>query len=350
MAKGERAISVQELWDRVGRAAAEYKLDGLRIQAHIQYSDPSAKCSVKLFSRGLEDVSHMYPDVIEGLMKQIKKNAVVEGEMIAVGRDGKFLPFQEIMQRKRKYDISEMTGKVPLVVYLFDILVLEDKSVMHEANEHRWKLLEGLVKEGNTVRMITRTIVESPSDVNKFFEQALKAGTEGIFVKKLTGIYRAGGRDFNWIKYKKSYDVRALSDTIDAVVMGYDVGQGKRSQFGIGDFLIGAYEPKTDSYLTVAKIGTGLTDEEWHRMKKLIDAIQVPNKPENYQVSKTMEVDVWCKPKIVVEIQADEITKSPTHTSGYALRFPRLTSWREKKPEDATTVDEIVKMLHTQRK
>jgi DNA ligase-1 len=133
-------------------------------------------------------------------------------------------------------------------------------------------------------------------------------------------------------------------------VKGYDLGQGKRTQFGIGDFLVGVYDHDTDSYKTIAKIGTGLTDEEWRKMKSLVDSSSLVAKPENYEVNKVMNVDVWARPNIVVEIHSDEITKSPMHTSGLALRFPRLMSWREKKPQEATSTIELLNMFKLQKK
>ena len=370
MARAERAVDATDIWERLNKCAVEYKLDGLRIQAHIQCPVPSAQCPVKLFSRGLEDVTHMYQDICEGLAKQIKHDCIVEGEMIALDKQGNFLPFQETVQRKRKYDILEMLESVPLKVFLFDILAIDGKSLLDLPNEKRREILESITPlnppltphlavriergdvrggnpkgEGDTVQLMERKIVNSEIEIEKFFQKALKDGTEGIIAKKLNGEYAAGSRDFNWIKYKKSYQKSALSDTLDVMIMGYDVGQGKRTKFGIGDFLVGVYQPETDKYLTVAKIGTGLTDEEWRKVKSSVSSNQLPVKPENYEVSKQMNCDHWVGPKIVVEILADEITKSPMHTSGYALRFPRLVSFREKKPEDSTTFAELKKMF-----
>ncbi len=356
MARAERASSAEEIWERLGECALEYKLDGLRIQAHIgQWTMGNGQLTVKLFSRGLEDVTSMYPDVVEGLAVQIKHEAIVEGEMIAVGKDERFLPFQETAQRKRKYNIAEMADKIPLRIYLFDVLMADKTDMTNKTNKERREALESLVVidshlSSSVVRLMTRKIAKKASDIDEFFEKAIEAGTEGIVAKNLNGPYAAGARDFNWIKYKKSYDKSSLNDTIDAVVMGYDVGQGKRAKFGIGDFLIGVYNPATDKYLTVAKIGTGLTDEEWREMKLRIDDGQLTVKPESYEVDKVMNVDVWCRPKIVVEIKADEISRSPMHTAGYALRFPRLVSWREKKPEDATTAKEITRLFEMQKK
>ena len=339
MARCERAKDAAEIWKRNGECAVEYKLDGLRIQAHIQRS-------VSLFSRGLENVTSMYPDVVEGLKKQIKKDCIVEGEMIALGKNGKFLPFQETVQRKRKYGIAEMAEKVPLTIYLFDVLMTDRTNMTNKTYMERRGELEKLVNAGNIVKLMPMEKVENETEIERFFRKALADGCEGVIAKKLDGVYAAGARDFNWIKYKKSYDKSALSDTLDLVVLGYDVGQGKRAGFGIGDFLAGVYQPEADKYLTVAKIGTGLTDEEWRKIKLTVDNYQLTVKPENYEVGKQMNCDFWVEPKLVVEIKADEITSSPMHTAGYALRFPRLVSFRKKKPEDATSVEEL-KRLYT---
>ncbi|MDP1743432.1 MAG: ATP-dependent DNA ligase [Candidatus Amesbacteria bacterium] len=342
MAKCERAETTLDIWERLDKCAVEYKLDGLRIQAHI--SD-----KVTLFSRGLENVTSMYPDICEGLKKQINHNCIVEGEMIALDKNGRFLPFQETVQRKRKYDILEMLETVPLNIFLFDVLMLDGSNVMNEANETRRKLLESIVTPGDTVKLMIRNKIEQEKEIEEFFQQSLKAGTEGIIAKKLDGGYAAGARDFNWIKYKKSYQQSALSDTLDVVVMGYDEGQGKRSKFGIGDFLAGVYNPESDKYFTIAKVGTGLTDEEWQRMASNLKPQITMTKPSNFEVSSQMKCDHWVEPKIVVELLADEITKSPMHTSGYALRFPRLVSFREKKPTDATSMKELEKMVKLQK-
>ncbi len=211
-------------------------------------------------------------------------------------------------------------------------------------------------------------IVSSPAEIEEYFHEQVKKGLEGVIAKKLNGVYRAGARDFNWIKYKKSYASK-LSDTIDCVVMGYDLGQGKRSSFGIGDFLIGVLDEKKEKFVTVAKIGTGLTDEEWKELKIKNEKARSREKPKNYDVDKAMDCDVWVEPKIVVEIRADEITRSPVHTAGrlmgpsksgtaqevkeagFALRFPRLERFREDKdPKDITTLGELKRMFALQEK
>lgn len=199
-----------------------------------------------------------------------------------------------------------------------------------------------------TISLSDLKITDKPEEIEEIFRDSLARGLEGIMAKKLDGAYRAGARDFNWIKYKKSYSAK-LNDTIDAVVLGFDFGQGKRTGFGIGGFLIGVYDQKTDTFKTVAKIGTGLTDEEWKQLKVKSEKLKIKNKPIRYDVDQAMECDVWVEPKMVVEIRADEITRSPVHTAGLALRFPRLENFRDdKSPEDATSLNEIEKMYRKQ--
>ena len=343
VARAERAKTIAEIWKRNGERVAEHKLDGLRIQAHV------SKSQVKLFSRGLEDVTAMYPDIAEGLLKQVHTTCILDGEMIALDGRGRYLPFQETAQRKRKYGITEMIRNVPLKYFVFDLLMANGKSLLEEANSERWSRLEKIIGVGGIVKLIPRRVVKSEAEIGKFFEDSLREGTEGIMVKRAEGRYQSGSRDFNWIKYKKSYDASGMADTIDAVVLGYDAGEGKRSGFGIGGFLIGVKGDGSDKYLTIAKIGTGLKDDEWRELKRRCEEIKLLEKPDNYEVGKQMGCDVWVRPKIVVEIKADEITKSPMHTSKLALRFPRLVSFRDMKIEDATSMKEIERLYKLQK-
>ncbi len=218
-----------------------------------------------------------------------------------------------------------------------------------------------------TILLSEVRIVDTPLEIENLFDDAAKHGLEGVMAKKLSGAYQAGARSWNWIKYKKSYSAK-IDDTIDAVVMGYDYGQGKRQGFGIGDFLIGLYDAKNDKFVTVSKIGTGLTDEEWRELKVKSQKSKVKSKPKNYDVDKAMECDFWVEPKLMVEITADEITRSAVHTAGrilepskngkalmvkvpgFALRFPRLKMFRDKRPEDATSLKEIEEMYKRQGK
>ena len=274
-----------------------------------------------------------------------------------------FLPFQETVTRKRKYDISQKSIDIPLKFFVFELLYFNGKSYLNEPFVSRRQILNKIIKKSEnitnkTIALAAETRVVDSRQIEKEFELAIKDNLEGIMVKKDSGIYQPGARGWNWIKYKKSYATR-IGDTIDCVVMGYDTGKGKRVGFGIGAFLVGVYDDKNDQYLTIAKIGTGLTDAEWRQLKikceksRLRPAFggrgKIQSVPNNYQVDKLMECDLWVKPEIVVEIKADEITVSPVHSAGYALRFPRLIKFRDdKRPQDATSLTELLAIYKKQ--
>lgn len=364
MARAERLSSSEEIIDKIGRCAVEPKIDGFRLAIHKDNH------KVRMFTRNMEDATFMYPDVAEGVLKQVEAQKVIfEGEAVAYNpQTGEYLPFQETVQRKRKYGIAEKAVEIPLKLICFDLLYLDGKNLIHQPYEVRRKNLEEVLGKGETLLLSEEKIVDNPEDLEKIFQDSIARGLEGVMAKRLDGVYQAGARGWNWIKYKRSYSGR-LEDTIDAVVMGYDSGQGKRAGFGIGDFLIGVYDQKEDMFKTIAKIGTGLTDEEWRRMKKECDEVKAKNKPARYDIDKIMDCNVWVEPQKVVVIKADEITRSPTHTAGrvlkksksgevwevevpgFALRFPRLVEFRsDKLPEDSTTVKEIEDMFKMQKR
>ncbi len=336
----------------VKKMAIEPKLDGLRTQLHFSRSHLAnqGETFLRLYSRGMEDVTKMYPDIVTAAENELSgvEEVILDGE--AIGYDqktGRYLAFQETVQRKRKYDVEAFSKNVPVKLVVFDVLFLNGKSFINEPYLERRKILEQMLKQvqhDSIVVPARMTIADRPEQIEKIFRGEVKNGLEGIMAKKLDGVYQAGARGWNWIKYKKSYETK-LADTIDAVVMGLDFGQGKRNKFGVGAFLIGIYDDKTDTYKTVSKVGTGLTDDEWKQLAVSSKRLVTKEKPKNYNVNKIMDCDVWLTPKIVGEFRADELTKSPMHTAGYALRFPRLEKWREKKPEDTTTLQEILEMV-----
>lgn len=372
MMRAERLSSAKDIIEKIGRCAVEYKYDGLRLQAHFKKNQNG---KVELFSRNLEDVTFMYPDLVEGIRKEIIASEIVfEGE--AIGFDphsGTFLPFQETVQRKRKYDIEAKAKEIPLKLFAFELLYLNGKNFLDVPYLERRRALEKSIKLTgdifkDTLLVASENIIDDPKKLELMFDDAVSKGLEGIIAKKLTGIYKPGAREWNWIKYKRSYSAK-IEDTIDCLVMGYDYGKGKRAGFGIGAFLVGVYDEKQDKFLTVCKIGTGLLDEEWRELKKRADKFKSHNTPPLYDVDKLMVVDVWMEPSIVVEIKADEITKSSVHTAGrklkasksgkafevdipgFALRFPRLERFRDdKRPEEVTTLREVNKMFKSQRK
>ena len=350
MALAERLSSAEEILKKIGPCLVEAKYDGFRCQVHRD------KDEVKIFSRNLEETTQMFPEIVEGARRQIReKKAILEGEAIAYNPDtGEYLPFQITVQRKRKYGIEEMKKRFPLQLFAFDLLYAEDEDLTQKPLKERRKILEEIIKKGEILKPSDARAVKTEKELNTIFEESISEGLEGIMAKRWDSPYQAGARNFNWIKLKRSYK-GALTDTVDLVLVGYLVGRGARAAFGIGSLLGAVYDKKEERFKTVAKIGSGLSEEEWVEMKKRLDKIKIQNKPKD--LDALLVPDIWVEPKYVVEVMADEITKSPVHTcgktdgSGYALRFPRVLHFREdRKPEDATTVNEILKMYKMQRK
>lgn len=347
MMRAERLSSAEAIVKQIGESLVEPKFDGFRLQVHFSRS----KNRVTLYSRSLEDVTYMYPDIVEGVKKQVKSGEIIfEGEAIGYNpKTGAFLPFQETVQRKRKYDIEAMAEKIPLRLFSFELLFLNGKSFVNVPFLERRRTLEGEIEtkrdlKKDIVLVADEEKVKDPKRLEALFDEAVGKGLEGIMAKKIDGVYKPGAREWNWIKYKRSYSSK-INDTIDCLVMGYDLGKGKRTVFGIGAFLVGVYDDKKEKFVTIAKIGTGLTDEEWRELKGKSEKLVTKGKQEDYLVDKMMDCDVWLSPQLVVEIRADEITKSPVHTAGLALRFPRLERFRDdKKPQDATSLKEVEEM------
>lgn len=352
MELAERAKSAQEIITRMGECALEPKVDGFRVQAHKDGD------TVRLFSRNLEETTPMYPDVADAVRNQIQaKRAILEGEAIAYDPDtGDFLPFQETSQRRRKYGIDEMTQSHPLKLLAFDVLYIDGEDVTGVNYKERHERLGNLIGEGNGIQLIEQIFVSEPKEVDEFFMAKVEAGLEGIMAKRLDSTYQAGARNFNWMKFKRAYQGH-LRDTVDVVIVGYLRGRGQRAKFGIGALLCAVYDKKNDRFRSVAKVGSGLTELEWAAFREKFDAIALEHR--HARVDSNMIPDVWVEPKYVMEVQADEITRSQIHTAGmygdeagYALRFPRVVNpnRQDKSPEDATTEKEIVAMFDKQAK
>ena len=334
----------------MGRVAVEPKYDGTRLQVHFA----GAK-KVSIFTRNLENVVQMFPDIIEALPKEIKaRQVILDGEAIGFDpKTGKFLPFQETIKRKRKYEIREKAKEIPLKYFAFDILFKEGKDLLGVPFDKRREILEKtLSPAGKTIILSPQIVTESPNELRRYHDEQIKKGLEGVVVKKWQAPYDPGRRGYTWVKFKQETGKKGggLADTLDCVVMGYYKGRGKRAGFGIGAFLVGVRESKSsDQFLTISKIGTGLTDEQWREMRVRSKKWEVGSQPKQYRLDKNLIPDVWLSPGIVVEIEADNITKSPIHTAKYALRFPRLVQFRDdRSPEDATTLTEAEKLYKLQ--
>jgi DNA ligase-1 len=365
--KAQRVSGLEEAIERIPEIWAEYKFDGTRVQLHMDRNKKAASSNfeqasffakaepsfiTKTFTRNLEETTHQYPDIISAADKQIKADSVIlDGEAIGYNKEtGSFLPFQETIQRKRKHGIEEAMLNIPLKYFVFDILYCNGKPTTQLPLTERHALLEEIIKEGDVIKIAENFSTNTLEGLEEFFQNAKDKKLEGLIVKKQDDTYQAGARSYSWIKLKLADD-KLLKDSVDCVVLGYYVGKGVRQKFGIGGFLVGVYDDKTDSFKTITKIGTGLDEQDWLKLKTLADKIKVDKIPANVDMDKIFMPDVILKPAIVVEIGADEISISPTHTAGYALRFPRLLKFREdKKSTEATTLIEIAKMYKTQRK
>lgn len=356
-AAAERLPTAAAIIKKIGACVAQPKLDGFRVQVHLDKH--TAHPMVRFFSRNLLDMSSMFPELTADVKKLDVTSVIFEGEAIAYDdQTDSYLPFQETAKRRRKHDIEGVAQELPLKLIVFDILYLDGKSLLDEPQHKREQRVAHLVHSSRGLKSImgiAEQPMETAEQLEAYFNETITAGLEGLVVKRPDAIYQPGKRNFNWIKLKRQEEGH-LEDTIDAVVLGYYAGKGKRAGFGIGAFLVGLYNKHEDRFETVAKIGTGLSDEGWVALRKKCDALKVMHAPINVVVDKNLAPDVWVIPEIVVLIRADEITKSPMHSAGktgtspgLALRFPRIMGYREdKSATEVTTVKELQDMFKNQ--
>ncbi|MBM4401323.1 MAG: ATP-dependent DNA ligase, partial [Crenarchaeota archaeon] len=338
-----------------GRCIAEYKYDGERIQAHKKGD------SITLFSRRLESITDQYPDAVELIRDHVKaEEAIIEAECVAIDPDtGEMRPFQELMHRRRKYGIKKSIEEYPVSLFIFDVLYVDGKDLTLEAYPVRHKILENMIKENARFTKAKYIITDDPDELEKFFEEAIENGCEGLICKSVNedAVYRAGARGWLWIKYKRDYKSE-MTDTVDLVVVGAFHGRGKRAGT-YGALLLAAYNDATDTFETLCKCGSGFTDEDLEKIPKMMEAHKIPHR--HPRVNSNLEAEVWFEPKVVLETIGAEMTLSPIHTcamnvirkgSGLAVRFPRFTgNYRiDKSAEDATTVKEVIEMYKSQLK
>ncbi len=347
----ERLVSAEEIIAKIGRCAVEQKMDGLRLQIHKNGPE------VALFSRNLERVTDMFPEIAAVARSLSAREAIFEGEALAINEaTGELFPFQVTIQRKRKHHVEEMAKEFPLKFFVFDLLRLDGEDYTRRPYAERRAELGRLIKRSPLLELTRSIETDDPAVMQRFFEEAVEQGVEGIVAKRLDAPYSAGSRNFNWIKLKRSYRGE-LADTIDLVIVGYFAGRGQRARFGIGAVLGAVYDPSSDTFKTLSKVGSGFTDEEWIRLKEELDRWVRGEKPA--RVDSIILPDVWVEPRKVLTVTADEITRSPNHTCGrdeegigYALRFPRAQGFlrEDKGAEEANRVEEIEAMFARQRK
>jgi DNA ligase-1 len=277
--KCQRLTDPEEILEKMQTAWAEFKFDGTRVQLHMDKNNTNfvgksnqenlfemgeTRFLTKTFTRNQEETTLQYPDLIEAAHKQLKADSIIiDGEAIGYDKKtGAFLPFQEIMQRKRKHGVAEMVKDIPLKYFVFDILYLNGESLVDKTLLERRQILEKVVMQGDTIIVDSHLETDDAEELNEFFEEAKEKGLEGVIIKNPESVYQAGARSFSWIKWKKM-DTKLLTDTVDCVILGYWTGKGMRTEFGIGKFLAGIYDKNTDKFVSLTKVGTGLKEDDF---------------------------------------------------------------------------------------
>ena len=350
----ERVRSETEVLEKMGSGtAAEYKLDGERVQIHV------GDGRVVLFSRSLENITKYYPDIVERIPGALKaREAILEAEAVAINADtGEFLPFQELMHRRRKHQLEKAVLAYPITVNFFDILLVDGRSCLDMPYSERRRMLEDVVIPDEFARNIPMVSVHSEAEIEDFMENSINAGCEGLMVKLTDAPYKAGSRGNLWMKLKREYR-NELGDSLDLVVIGAFTGRGRRTG-RYGTLLLATYNQERDTFPSICKVGTGFTDEDLDRFHQLLsDKVMLKRNP---RVESEMSADVWFEPEMVIEVVASEITLSPIHKcamdsirrgSGMALRFPKFTGKirMEKTAEDASTDEEVIALYRGQKK
>lgn len=351
----ERLPSLEEILEKLGGdALVELKYDGLRLQAHI-----SAGGDVKFFSRRLENITQQFPDVADALRASFRgQEAIVEGECVAIDpQTGDIRPFQDVAPRRGRKDVAKIIEDVPVTLFLFDVLLLDGEDVMDKPLPQRRAALERSFAVSQGVEFSRAQVVTSLEPMQAFFDESVAMGAEGIMVKSVKDDsgYQPGSRGYHWIKYKREYQAE-LTDSCDLVVVGALAGRGRRAGL-YGALLMAAYNPDEDIFETVCKLGTGFDDAALLAAKQALEpTVHVGG--AHPRVRAKMAADVWFDPSKVAEVVGAELTLSPIHTAawgalkpdaGLALRFPRFKQWRDdKKPEEATSLDELVSMFKQQ--
>ena len=347
MMAAQRVELLTDLFEKLPEGfAVEVKYDGERVQAHKSGAD------VTLYSRNLEDITPQYPDVARFVRDSIDADeAIVEGEVVALvpGTTDQFQEFQVLMSRKRKYDVEQYVEEVPVKLMLFDVLYVDGDSVIDRSFPERRELLESITTDADRIEPAQLTVSHDVEEIEAFFNQAVERGFEGIMAKSRAedSVYRAGAREWSWIKWKRDYS-QNLVDSFDVVAVGGFAGRGKRSGTW-GALLCAVYHPAHDRYETLCKVSTGFSDEELAELPATFAHLEREESPA--RVLSELEPTRWFEPEIVLEIQGAELTRSPVHTcgaddesaeGGIALRFPRFIRFRDDKgPSEVTTVAEV---------
>jgi DNA ligase-1 len=309
--------SIPTAFKEMGSAAIEWKFDGARVQIHMDGK------RIRIYSRRLENVTSSLPDIVGTVSKHVHAECVIlDGEVVAISEDGRPRAFQEILKRfRRKYNVESLVFKIPLSLFLFDIIYLNGKSLVDLSLFERRAILTKVVDK----EVIAEQVVSDKSEIaDEIYHKALEAGHEGIMIKNPSSIYAPGKRGKNWLK------IKPVMETLDLVVIGARWGEGRRATF-FGSYRLACSDPATGRLLDVGWVATGLTDEALAELTEIFkDLVLFENG--------------------IFEVAYEEIQSSPNYSSGYALRFPRLVAVRDDKSlEDADTVERIVSLYKLQR-
>jgi DNA ligase-1 len=306
-----------------GKTALEFKYDGARVQIHKEGD------RVRIWSRRLSEVTSSLPEIVELARKDLQGDSfILDAEVVAVGKDGRPFPFQELMRRFRRiHEVETAANEIPLVLHLFDCLFLDDTSLIDETYAKRWSTLEAITAGKNLAR---RKITTSMAEAEAFLNEALAAGHEGLMAKALDSPYMPGNRGKLWFKIKPA-------ETVDCVITAADRGSGRRRGW-LSNYHL-AVADGASGFAPVGKTFKGLTDREFTEMTSRLKELQSAD--DGYTVT--------VKPEVVVEVTYNEIQRSPQYSSGFALRFARITRIRDdKNPEQATTLAELQALYERQ--
>jgi DNA ligase-1 len=328
----QKSKGVADAFKTVGKpAAVEYKYDGFRMQIH-------KKKDVQIFTRRMENVTRQFPDVVKLVQDNVKaKECILDAEAVGLTKDGKYLPFQQMSQRiKRKYDIEKTAKELPVCVCVFDILEKDGEPLVQTPFQERHKIIEQTINVTTYIKPAEQLITDDEKEATAFYEKSLKAGNEGVMMKRLDSVYKPGSRVGFGVK------VKPVMETLDCVIVGAEWGEGKRSKW-LASFTLAIKDG--DEFLEIGKMGTGIKEKpeeglSFGEMTEMLKPLVIEEKGKG----------VKTKPKIVVEINYEEIQKSPTYASGYALRFPRLVRLREDRgPNDVADLKEVENLYKGQR-
>lgn len=339
----QRLNSAQEIIDKLGSVYAEPKFDGMRLQVHIDQSTSTPH--IKAYTRNLQEVSTMFPELATVAKGVTAQQIILDGEIIGFDPiTDSLVAFQESSTRRRKHGVTVKADQLPMRFFVFDVLFMDGEELLRTPLSERKIILQKVLKKNSNLAVADYINTTDAATLAAFHTEQLAAGFEGAVIKKNDSFYHSGRKGWHWVKIKEPEGTTGkLTDTVDAVVMGYYRGKGKRAEFELGSLLLGL--PDGEVIKTISKLGSGLSEHNSAQLMSLFAQLKQEEMPTNYQVATELHPDVWLYPQLVVEVAADELTTSKLHSVGKALRFPRLLSIRgDKSVEQATKVEELAEI------